>query len=86
MMFRPQVLAAIPGREIRWLGRLLIPRLFDGEHAFELADDAEGCRFRQTEKFTGILVPHMPNRMFEATEQGFTAMNQALKRRAETMS
>jgi hypothetical protein len=85
MMFRPLVLVAASGRELRWLGRLLIPRLFDGEHAFELADDAEGCRFRQTEKFTGILVPHMPKKIFEATERGFTAMNEALKKRAETV-
>ena len=85
MMFRPYVLTASPCRELRWLGRLLIPRLFDGEHAFELADDADGCRFRQTEKFTGLLVPRMPNKLFEATEQGFTAMNEALKQRAETM-
>jgi hypothetical protein len=85
MIFRPYVLTASPGRELRWLGRLLIPRLFDGEHAFELADDSDGCRFRQTEKFTGLLVSRMPNKLFEATEQGFTAMNEALKKRAETM-
>ena len=86
MIFRPYVLAASPGRELRLFGRLLIPRLFDGEHAFELADDADGCRFRQTEKFTGLLVTRMPNKLFEATEQGFTVMNEALKRRAETMA
>jgi hypothetical protein len=84
MVFRPHVLAVSPCRELRWLGRLLIPRLFDGEHAFELADDADGCRFRQTEKFTGLLVPRMPNKIFEATEQGFMVMNEALKKRAET--
>ncbi|MGH6874675.1 MAG: SRPBCC family protein [Aestuariivirgaceae bacterium] len=86
MMFRPRVLAASPRRELRWLGRLLIPRLFDGEHSFELLDDADGCLLRQSEKFTGLLVPRMPRKMFEATEQGFVAMNEALKKRAERMT
>lgn len=31
--FRPTVLAAIPGRELRWLGRLGVRGLFDGEHS-----------------------------------------------------
>jgi hypothetical protein len=85
MLFRPRVLAASPYRELRWLGRLLIPRLFDGEHSFELADGSNGCLFRQNEKSSGILVPRMAKAVFEATERGFTAMNEALKRRAEIM-
>jgi hypothetical protein len=36
MTFRPRVLAATPNTELRWLGRLLIPGLFDGEHSFHL--------------------------------------------------
>src|SRR4051812_47254696 len=36
MRFRPTVLAARPGHELRWLGRLLLPGLFDGEHSFVL--------------------------------------------------
>ena len=34
MAFHAIVRAAEPGRELRWLGRVLIPRIFDGEHAF----------------------------------------------------
>src|SRR5689334_7687983 len=34
--FRPTVLAAEPGRELRWLGPVLIPGIFDGEHSFHL--------------------------------------------------
>ena len=36
MRFRPKVLKVVPNRELRWLGRLVLPRLFDGEHIFEL--------------------------------------------------
>src|SRR5213078_1831817 len=36
MRFRPKVLKVVPNRELRWLGRLALPRLFDGEHIFEL--------------------------------------------------
>src|SRR5262249_6943795 len=36
MTFRPTVLNAEPNRELRWLGRLWLPGLFDGEHAFVL--------------------------------------------------
>jgi hypothetical protein len=36
MTFRPRVLAATPNTELRWLGRLLISGLFDGEHSFHL--------------------------------------------------
>src|SRR5690606_26477620 len=32
MRFAPTVLRAEPARELRWLGRLGLPRLFDGEH------------------------------------------------------
>jgi hypothetical protein len=34
MTFRPTVLIAEPSRELRWLGHLWLPGLFDGEHAF----------------------------------------------------
>jgi hypothetical protein len=36
MSFRPTVLAAERPRELRWLGRFLLPGLFDGEHQFTL--------------------------------------------------
>ena len=31
---KPRVLNAEPGRELRWLGHLLVPGIFDGEHYF----------------------------------------------------
>jgi hypothetical protein len=81
--FGPTVVALAQERELRWRGRLLIPGLFDGEHAFRLEERTGGCRFRQTERFSGVLVPLFGEGLLEATRQGFEAMNAALKARAE---
>ena len=84
MTFKPTVLAAEPERELRWLGRLLAPGVFDGEHSFRiepLADDR--VRFTQAERFTGALVSLFGGTL-EKTEHGFVEMNEALKRRAES--
>jgi len=82
MSFKPTVLVAEPGRELRWRGRVLVPGLFDGEHAFRLKAAPSGCRFHHDELFSGLLVPLFGG-MLAKTEQGFGAMNEALKRRVE---
>jgi hypothetical protein len=82
MTFTPTILVARPGEELRWLGRLLLPGIFDGEHAFELESRGDACSFRQSEHFTGLLVPLLGGAL-AATERGFEAMNVAIKRRAE---
>ena len=83
MRFAPKILVLEPGRELRWLGRLLMPGLFDGEHYFIL-DNIDGQRTRLThgETFSGILVGLFGGGL-EATKAGFIAMNHALKQRAE---
>ena len=47
MTFKPTVLKADPGGELRWIGHLLFPGLFDGEHHF-IIEHTEGgqCTFR----------------------------------------
>lgn len=83
MTFRPTVRAAEPTRELRWLGRLLVPGVLDGEHGFRLEPLAEGgVRFVQSERFSGALVP-LFGRTLRQTEAGFAQMNAALKQRAE---
>src|SRR5437870_6101712 len=78
MTFRPTVLAVEPGRELRWLGRLLVPGLFDGEHQFEIHRLAPGrVRFVQQERFTGVLVPLFARNLDNHTLAGFNAMNVA---------
>lgn len=85
MTFQPKVLAAEPGREFRWLGRLWgIPRLFDGEHIFEIEPlRKDRARFVQREKFSGVLVPLLARSLETDTRRGFEAMNRALKERVE---
>lgn len=81
MTFRPTVLEVAPNRTFRWLGRLFISGLFDGEHIFEIEPLGPArVRFIQREQFNGILVPLFN---FDSTRNGFERMNQALKARAE---
>lgn len=86
MAFRPKVLRAEPGRELRWLGSLLFRGLFDGEHAFTI-EPIGGARVRlvQRECFAGVLVPLLASTL-DKTRRGFEAMNRALKARAENAS
>jgi hypothetical protein len=83
MTFRPTVLAATPDRELRWLGRVLMPGLFDGEHAFIIDPSARGCRLRHEETFRGLLVPAF-GAMLGDTARSFASVNDALKRRVES--
>lgn len=81
MTFRPTILEVTPNRTLRWLGKLFVGGLFDGEHIFEIEPlDANRIRFIQREKFSGLLIPVFN---FDSTEHGFNAMNRALKQRAE---
>jgi hypothetical protein len=83
MTFRPTVLKAETDQELRWLGHLLIPGLFDGEHHFMIERlGVQRVRFVQGEQFKGLLVP-LTAGMLEKTRQGFEEMNRALKERAE---
>lgn len=82
MTFRPTLRVAEPGRELRWLGHLLLPGLFDGEHAFILEPSGAGCRLRHEETFRGLLVPAF-GAMLDDTARGFAILNAALRQRAE---
>lgn len=86
MTFTPTVLDAEPGRRLRWLGRLLLPGLFDGEHDFTIEPLGEGrSRVVQQETFRGPLVPVF-GKGFDRTLAGFRAMHAALRQRVETRS
>jgi hypothetical protein len=85
MTFKPRVLAADPGRELRWLGRFLVPGLLDGEHSFRLEPLPDGrTRFVQRERFSGILVGLL-RKTLAKTQVGFERMDAALKLRAEAL-
>ncbi|HBG42537.1 MAG TPA: SRPBCC domain-containing protein [Porphyromonadaceae bacterium] len=83
MKFRPTIITVDEGKEIRWIGRLFIKGLFDGEHYFKLVKEGDTTRFIQGEIFSGILVPFMKTMIERNTLAGFQEMNLKLKKRVE---
>lgn len=85
MTFRPKCLKVEQNKELWWIGHLIVPGLFDGEHRFIIEPvDENNVRFIQKELFRGILTPIIMKRIDDKTQQGFEMMNRALKERAET--
>ena len=83
---RPTIVKLDAGRELRWLGNLGIPGLFEGEHGFRVVpEDVGRCRFEHFETFRGLLVAPIMWMVGDATRQGFEAMNRALKALAERL-
>jgi hypothetical protein len=86
MTFKPTVRAVEANRELRWLGRLLLPGIFDGEHSHRIEPlEARRSRFIESERFSGVLVGLFKGTL-DKTETGFGQMNDALKVRVEQMS
>jgi hypothetical protein len=82
IVMKPRVVVAEPGRELRWLGRLVLPGIFDGEHRFEIHERTPGrVTFVQGERFRGVLVPFMRTMIERDTMATFRAVNQALAAR-----
>ena len=82
MTVKPRVRVLDPHRHFAWLGRLGLPRLFDGEHHFVLEAIDGGTRVVQYEEFRGVAVPLL-RRSLGTTVDGFELMNQALEERVE---
>ncbi|MCW3080262.1 SRPBCC domain-containing protein [Segetibacter sp.] len=84
MVFKPRVLAFKTNQELRWLGHLLFPGLFDGEHSFKIIDNKNGTSsFIHSEDFKGMLVPLFKKQLNTNTKRGFELMNEKLKEIAE---
>ena len=82
--FKPTVIKLETMRELRWLGRLVMPGLFDGEHIFNIEPlGQQHVRFTQREIFRGLFVPLLARDLDTNTLRGFKEMNGALKARAE---
>ena len=82
--FTPKLLVVHEGKELRWVGRVLVDFLFRGEHWFVLIRREGGVTiFEHGETFSGILVPLLGG-MLKKTESAFNLMNQALKNRVES--
>uniref|UniRef100_Q46BF8 Uncharacterized protein n=1 Tax=Methanosarcina barkeri (strain Fusaro / DSM 804) TaxID=269797 RepID=Q46BF8_METBF len=83
MTIRPTILVIRPERELRWIGHLLIPGIFDGEHSFVIEPAGENrVRLIQRETFNGLLVPFSGS-LLGNTKRSFSTMNLALKERVE---
>jgi hypothetical protein len=83
---RPTVLRAEPNRLMRWVGHVLVPGLFDGEHSLVIEPLGENrVRFVQHEAFKGVLVSLLTRSLDNNTLRGFEEMNEALKERAEAL-
>jgi hypothetical protein len=78
---QPRIIAAEPGVELRWAASL--PGIMSGEHSFSLSPVSGGTRLVQSESFRGLLVP-FSGKTFASAEASFQALNEALKKRAET--
>lgn len=83
MKFKPVILESKKDKKLVWLGKLGFKGLFDGEHSFEITPHSQGCKFTQSEKFSGILVTFFKKKLMKDTKQGFINMNEKLKERIE---
>jgi len=83
--FKPTVRAVETNRELRWLGRLLVPGIFDGEHSFVIESREGHSHFAMSERFSGFVVGFFQGTLAK-TEVGFEQMNAALKARVERPS
>jgi hypothetical protein len=86
MTFRPKVLVAAPGRELRWIGKLGAGGVVDGEHFFVLTPSTDGItHLTHGETYSGALVALAKlfgKGSLEKTDN-YDSFNQALKQRVE---
>ncbi|MFI9810471.1 SRPBCC family protein [Streptomyces sp. NPDC052301] len=84
--FTPQVHAAVPGKELRRLGKRGPGWTADGQHRFVIERIGPGpVRLTQSERFTGVAVPFVQGVLKSDTLPQLRAMNAALARRAEVL-
>ena len=80
---RPWVTALEPPRYLEWMGRALLPGVFDGRHSFTLTALPGGRTLvQQAGTFTGLMVPFAEG-VLNRTRAGFATMDEALTRHAQ---
>jgi hypothetical protein len=85
MSFKPKVLAATPGKELRWLGKLGLRGIAAGEHFWVLTANEDGTtRLNHGERYSGALVRLSKH---ESGNNGaaYKAFSEALKQRVEQL-
>ena len=79
--YEPTVTRVDQNRELRWTGKSWI---LNGEHIFAIEQPQEGrVRLLHRELFNGLLTSFFGKSFDRDIKQGFEAMNNALKERAE---
>jgi hypothetical protein len=85
MSFKPEVLVATPNEELRWLGKLGLQRIANGEHYFILSTNDDGTtRLNHGERFSGALVAFAKGSARKG-DAGYEAFSVALKERVEQL-
>lgn len=85
MQFKPIILVFEPNKEFRWIGKLLLKGIFDGEHIFQIVDHENGTiTFKQEEQFNGLLVGLLAKQLDTDIKAKFVQMNEKLKELAES--
>lgn len=83
--FKPVISHLEEGRRFAWIARTGIPRVFDGEHFFELERLPSGAtRLTNREEYRGVLslvIRRLP--MMKSAPAGFEKMDVELKRHIE---
>lgn len=83
-VFKPKVLVLEKNKAFEWLGSLPIPGIFNGQHQFKIERVTDNqVKFIHGEQFSGLLAGFIMKQIGDATREGFIAMNNALKARAE---
>lgn len=81
--FKPKVLAATPGKELRWLGKLGLRSIAAGEHFFVLTTNDDGTtRLNHGERYSGALIA-LAKHDSRSNDVAYEAFSQALKHRVE---
>lgn len=84
VIMKPRWTVIKPQQELRWLGHLVVPGIFDGEHAFVIQSAGIGrVTFIHRERFSGVLVRPLWQWLDREIRGGFEGMNEALRGRAE---
>ncbi len=82
--YSPRITKVEEGRELRWFGKSFFPGFLNAEHIFTIEETQPGnVRFTQREVFNGLLTRFFGKGFDADIRQGFTEMNDALKKRAE---
>jgi hypothetical protein len=84
--FQVLVVRVEPCREFRWLGKLLVTGLLDGDHTFLIDSVGPGrVRVVQRENFSGLLVPILARKLVPNMRRGFENLNRALEDRVKQL-